>query len=153
MFITNPLERVAYSERIKSDVIHSNSISLSFIRRVPYKTKNYMTSEDLRRIVSDKKLEEFYLNSSCYLEDIIDRLKPNVLILDEVSYAVMGKKYVFDNHRVNIRGLSYPVFKRSEIGTNQNEIEKLAQLPYRGKIMPQVISKEEMGKIKGRGYD
>ena len=88
-----------------------------------------------------------------YLEDIIDRLKPNVLILDEVSYAVMGKKYVFDNHRVNIRGLSYPVFKRSEIGTNQNEIEKLAQLPYRGKIMPQVISKEEMGKIKGRGYD
>ena len=112
-----------------------------------------MTTEELRRIVSDKKLEEFYLKSSIYLEDIIDRLKPNVLILDELSYAVMGKKYVLDDRRVKIRGLSYPIFKRSEIGTYQKEIEKLAQLPYRGKIMPQVISKEEMEKIKGRKYD
>ena len=153
MFITTPLERVAYSERIKSDIIHSNSISLSFIRRVPYKTKNYITSEELRKIVSDKMLEEFNLNSSCYLEDIIDRLKPNVLILDEVSYAVIGQKYVFNDRRVRIRGLDYPIYKRSEIGTHQSEIEKLAQLPYRGKMMPQVISKEEMGKIKGRKYD
>lgn len=153
MFITTPLEKVAYSERIKSDIIHLNSITLSFIRRVPYKTKNYMTTEELRRIVSDKKIEEFYLKSSIYLEDIIDRLKPNVLILDELSYAVMGKKYVLDDRRVKIRGLSYPIFKRSEIGTYQKEIEKLAQLPYRGKIMPQVISKEEMEKIKGRKYD
>lgn len=153
MFITNPLERVAYSERIKSDIIHSNSISLSFIRRVPYKTKNYMTSDDLRKVVSDKMLKDFYLNSSCYLEDIIGRLKPNVLVLDDMSYAVIGQKYVFDDHRVRIRGLSYPVYKRSEVGTYQDEIEKLAQLPYRGKTMPQVISKEEMEKIKGRRYD
>ena len=153
MFITNPLERVAYSERIKSDIIHSNSISLAFIRRVPYKTKNYMTSDDLRKVVSDKMLKDFYLNSSCYLEDIIGRLKPNVLVLDDMSYAVIGQKYVFDDHRVRIRGLSYPVYKRSEVGTYQDEIEKLAQLPYRGKTMPQVISKEEMEKIKGRRYD
>ena len=153
MFITNPLERVAYSERIKSDIIHSNSIALSFRLLVPYKTKNYMTSDDLRKVVSDKMLKDFYLNSSCYLEDIIGRLKPNVLVLDDMSYAVIGQKYVFDDHRVRIRGLSYPVYKRSEVGTYQDEIEKLAQLPYRGKTMPQVISKEEMEKIKGRRYD
>lgn len=153
MFIKSPLERVAYSERIKSDIIHSNSISLSFIRRVPYKTENYMTSEELRKIVSDKMLGEYFFHSSSYLEDIIDRLKPNVLILDEVSFVVIGLKYVFDNHRVRIRGISYPVYKRSEIDTYLNDIEELAQKPYKGKVMPQVISKEEIENKKGRSYD
>ena len=112
-----------------------------------------MTSEELRKIVSDKMLGEYFFHSSSYLEDIIDRLKPNVLILDEVSFVVIGLKYVFDNHRVRIRGISYPVYKRSEIDTYLNDIEELAQKPYKGKVMPQVISKEEMENKKGRSYD
>ena len=153
MFITSPLERVAYSDRIKSDVIHSKSIWLSFILRVPYKTQHWLSSEELMKKVSDQMLVEYYLNSSCYLEVMIDRFKPYVLILDEVSYMALNHKYTFNNNQVKIRDVIYPIYRRSEIANFLNEIEALAQKPYRGKIMPHVISKEEMEKIKGRIYD
>ena len=98
-------------------------------------------------------LVEYYLNSSCYLEVMIDRFKPYVLILDEVSYMALNHKYTFNNNQVKIRDVIYPIYRRSEIANFLNEIEALAQKPYRGKIMPHVISKEEMEKIKGRIYD
>lgn len=153
MFITSPLDKVAYSDRINSDVIHSNSMWLSFILRVPYKTQHWMTSEELKKKVSDQMLVEYYLNSSCYLEVMIDRFKPYALILDEVSYVALNNKYTFDNDQVIIKNVIYPIYRRSEIANCLNEIETLAQKPYRGKIMPHVISKEEMEKIKGRSYD
>ena len=153
MQVINPLNEIDYSECYRRDEISLHSIWQPFMLKIPFKkyakTNYWVSLEDVRKKFTENQLAEYYKKCYRYLEDRIDFFKPRVLILDEISEEVMSKKYDISNGKVTICGVEYPVFRRSEIETRKAEIEALALLPYRGRKIPHIISKEEMKNLKG----
>ena len=43
-----------------------------------------------------------------YLEDMVVRYNPRVVIVDEQAFAVLRKKYSLENHIIDIIGKKYP---------------------------------------------
>ncbi len=153
VFIYSPFEEVDYEDKIKADVIFQNAVWLSFLNRVPYKTESYCNNRELKEMVRLPKLKELYLKNYRYLEDRIALFKPHVLILDDVSYDVLSQQYLVEGQNIIIRDIAYPFYMRNDIEKCRTEIEVLAQKPYRGEILPYIITKEEMSKLKSRTYD
>lgn len=98
-------------------------------------------------------LEEFYLKNYHYLEDMVARYSPRVIIIDSKASKALSRKYSFDNHRIKIGDKEYPIFLESEIKRNREEIERLAESTYQGIVMPHIISIEEMEKIQNEHND
>ena len=98
-------------------------------------------------------LEEFYLKNYHYLEDMVTRYSPRVIIIDSKASKALSRKYSFDDHRIKFGDKEYPVFLESEINRNREDIERLAESPYQGIVMPHIISIEEMEKIQNEHND
>ena len=91
-----------------------------------------------------------------YLDDMVARYRPRVIIIGEDAYKGLKKVYAMDKNSIEIGNEGYPFYRENDIETHRKEIERLAMLPYRGTEFPIVVSKEEMERIgkdrKGR-YD
>ena len=154
MFVVSPLKKVGYDIALNPDIVTQHSIWLSFLQKVPYKPfkREYVSDDEVKKNVTQDMLLDYFLKSYCYLEDMIVRFCPRVIILDGTAWNVLGKRYKFSNHKIEINGTEYPLFSLDEMETYRKEIECLAKLPYRGEKMPHIISKEGMEQYKKK-YD
>ena len=134
--------------RVKSDVITQHSIVFPFISKIPYHFKDgfWITEDEARKKVSDNLLTDYFLKNYKYLEDMIQIIHPRVIILDSKAKNTLSRRYDLSNHEIEIAGEKYPMFFRSEIIYCRKTIEGLAMMPYQGREIQHVISKEEASK-------
>ena len=153
MIIVSPYSKFDYNMVITSDLIIRNSVIMRFLPRIPKPQEWYAFIDDVKKKVSTQMLEELFLKNYHYLEDMVARYSPRVIIIDSKASKALSRKYSFDNHRIKIGDKEYPIFLESEIKRNREEIERLAESTYQGIVMPHIISIEEMEKIQNEHND
>ena len=150
MHVVSPYTKIGYKIRMKSDVINQNSIIFPFLGKIPYNFPDgyWITEDEAKKKVSEDLLTVYFTKNYRYLEDIIGILRPRVIILDAKARVALSQRYDLSNHEIEIAGVKYPMYFRSEIIFHRKAIEELAIMPYRGREIPHVISKEEVNKRK-----
>ncbi|MBR1990985.1 MAG: hypothetical protein IJ986_01750 [Bacteroidales bacterium] len=135
---------------------------LPFLPKIPYKIKKrlkpselssekyeYDPSErDILKHVSGRRLLELFRKNKQWLEDQVARFNPRVILISGAAEAIMEAVYPIRDNRIEINGVSYPMYLLPEVETHREEIERLAAMPYQGKKIPHIISVEEMERIK-----
>ena len=156
LIIAHPLQRMDYSMRTELDIINWRSIWLPFLPKIPYKIfhesqgyyESYPSEETVSKYVNDEMLSELLSKNRKWLEDMVARFNPRVVILCEKVEIFLEKLYKITENQITINGIDYPMFRRSEIDNHKEAIERLALMPYQGEHIPHIISIEEMEKIK-----
>lgn len=154
MTIVSPYSKFEYNKFITSDVIVKNSVIMPFLPKIPKPLGcHYAFVDDAKKSITPQMLEDFFLKNYQYLEDMIVRYNPRVIIIDEVAWPVLNKRYSLSNRKLEIGNKSFDLFKDSEVETNRKEIERLSELPYQGTVFRHIISIEEMEKIEEKKND
>ena len=165
LVITHPLENWNYDRQIKSDFLIPFSIWLSFLPKIPYKIRctpsqwssekyeSWPSEKDIRKHVSGRRLLELFRKNKRWLEDQVARFNPRVILISGAAEAIMRAVYPFGQNQITINGTAYPMYLLSEVESHREEIERLALLPYQGKLIPHIISVEEMERIKQEEND
>lgn len=126
---------------------------MPFLPKIPKPFDGYAFIDDVKKVITHQMLEDYFLRNHQYLEDMLARYNPRVVIVDEKAWGVINKKYNIDNHILKMAGGEYPLFSKSEVKQHRKEIEQLATLPYRGTVFPHIISIEEMKRIVDEHHD
>ena len=111
------------------------------------------SEEDIRKHVSGRRLLELFRKNKRWLEDQVARFNPRVILISGAAEAIMRAVYPFGQNQITINGTAYPMYLLSEVESHREEIERLAPLPYQGKLIPHIISVEEMERIKQEEND
>ena len=153
MIIVSPFMEFDHQQLVKSDLIREHAIQVPYLPKVPHKhpTMHYCLLSDAKEIVSQEMLEGYYFKNYLWLEDMITLINPRVIIADAKAMSVLNQKYQIDNHQININNKNYPFYKKTEIRIYRKQIEELAKLPYQGKVIPHIISEDEMRKYEEGG--
>lgn len=153
MMIVSPLRKKDYKYNTCTDIITLHSIILPYLPKIPKPLKGLFFSEEIKDEVSQLETDEYLKKCRRYLDDMVARYRPRVIIIGEDAYKGLSNVYAMDKTSIEIGDERYPFYRENDIETHRKEIERLAMLPYRGTEFPIVISKEEMERIgKGR-YD
>ena len=154
MTIVSPYSKYNYEKNVTSDIIVKKSVIMPFLPIIPKPINSYFTSiDEAKKVVTTRMLENLYLRNYKYLEDMVARYNPRAIIVDKKAHAALQKEYAMDNHVLKIAGMEYPLFFESEVEKHREELEHMAELPYRGMVFPHVISIEEMQKIEKERHD
>lgn len=150
MFVCHPFSNPNYEMAIKSDAVIRHSIRIPLLPKIPYKhPKGYHIFQDeVMKDVTEDMLADYFQRSSKWFEDIVHRLNPRVIILEEKTFDLLSSLYAFDQRHITVSDREFPVYLSSEVEENREEITRLALLPYQGTEMPYMISKEEMKRYK-----
>lgn len=147
--VRHPKEEVSYDKNVKTDIIISNSVVISFFPYFPKRQKNAFwinTKEELQK-VSSEAIETVWKQSYHYFESLINDVKPRVIIVTNKGQKLFEKVFKIENHSTEINGVTYPVYLEMEQERYRAEIEKLAVMPYQGKKYEMVISEEKMNAL------
>lgn len=162
LVVMHPLEQWDYLRQTESDSLMLRSIWIPFLPKIPLKIpigpgvlssspyESYVSSETISKHVNSDMLMKFLSDNRKYLEDMIARFNPRVIILCEAAVTFLEKLYKIAKNQITINGVDYPLYRQSEVESNRKEIERLAMLPYQGKKIPHIISVEEMERINQR---
>lgn len=153
MKIICPYSKFDYDMLITSDLIIRKCVIMPFMPRIPKPQEWHAFIDDVKKKVSTQMLEELFLKNYHYLEDMVVRYNPRVIIIDNKAKQALSRIYSFEHHIIKIGDKEYPLFLESEIKHNREEIERLAESPYQGIVMPHIISIEEMEKIQNEHND
>lgn len=158
--IMHPLEKWDYSRQIKSDSIIMRSAWVPFFPQIPlrfqigdserswYNFGDYSSEEEITKNVNQELLFDFFKKHCQWLEKVVLRFKPRVILVSDLAKPVVDSIYSIGNNFIEIAGDSFPTYLVSELEAHRKEIEQLAFMPYQGEKVPHIISVEEMGKIK-----
>jgi hypothetical protein len=113
-----------------------------------YNFGDYSSEEEISKNVNQEMLINFLKTHCQWLEDLVLRFKPRVILVSDLAKPVVDSIYSPRNNFIKIAENSYPLYLVSELEAHRKEIEQLAFMPYQGEIIPQIISIEEMEKIK-----
>lgn len=153
MIIVSPYSKFDYGDMETSDIIIKNSIMLPFLPMIPRPFGIWPLIEDAKKVIKTNELETLYLRNSHYIEDMLRRYNPQVVIADAKALKALEKKYSLKNNAIDVCGIKYPFFRKADIKSNRAEIERLVSLPYQGKEFPRMISIEEMQEITKKNND
>lgn len=153
MTIVSPYTKFDYDKQITSDLVVKKSVIMPFLPRIPKPLKYFAFVDDAKKVVSSQMLEEFFLKNYHYLEDMVARYYPRVIIIDNEAKSALSKLYSLEDHILRIGGKEFPIFFETEVERNREEIERLMNLPYQGIVLPHIISIEEMQKIQNEHRD
>lgn len=145
--IVSPYREHDYSLNTNTDIITMHCIILPYLPKIPKPMKGRHFAETAKKEVSQLELDMYFKKCQKYLDDMLMRYKPRVVIIGDDVYKALRKVYVMSKRTIEIGGDTYPFFREKDMEANRKEIEQLAQMPYRGTIFPLVISKEEMERI------
>lgn len=150
MHIVSPYSKIGYMINVKSDLINQHSIILPFLGKIPYNVPgtDFIMEDEVKKKVSEGQLTAYFIKNYRYIEDMIGILRPRVIIVDANARKALSQRYDLSNHEIEIAGEKYPMYFRSEIIFQRKAIEELANMPYRGREIPHIISKEEGSRIK-----
>ena len=158
--IMHPLEKWDYSRQIKSDCMMLRSAWVPFFPQIPLGFQigdskmswnnfgDYSLEEEISKNVNQEMLINFLKTHCQWLEDLVLRFKPRVILVSDLAKPVFDSIYSPRNNSIKIAENSYPMYLVSELEAHRKEIEQLAFMPYQGEKIPHIISIEEMEKIK-----
>ena len=156
MMIVSPFRKKDYKYNTCTDIITIHSIILPYLPKIPKPLYDRYFSHEIKDEVSQQEMDRYLGKCRRYLDDMVARYRPRVIIIGEDAYKGLKKVYAMDKNSIEIGNEGYPFYRENDIETHRKEIERLAMLPYRGTEFPIVVSKEEMERIgkdrKGR-YD
>lgn len=154
MKIVNPFNDISHDNCITSDPIIKSSVIMPFLPRIPKPIgDHYAFIDDVKKVVSQQMLEELCLKNWRYMENMIARYNPRVIIADKDAWKVLQKKYQIGTGIIQIKGKDYSIYKESDVEIHRGEIESIAALPYQGKVFPRIISIEEMERKGEKWHD
>jgi len=142
-----PLEENNYDFVISSDPIIKHSLIVPLL----YEFSRGMGSdyeEDSNSNVMGYRVSDVFYEESEFYENTIARHRPHVILADKKSEPILRKHYECQGRNIIIGGESYPFYSLDELESLHDEIQELAMMPYRGEVSPQVISVEEMERLK-----
>lgn len=82
-----------------------------------------------------------------YFEQVLKIFRPYILILEAYNKDLLTKVYPHSGNSIEINGEIYPFFMADAINENLDQIMEFANKPYRGKVIPKVLSVEEAERI------
>ena len=145
---------------LSSDIIHRHCIELPYLPKIPMpipvethdksdsKYKTNISAAEIKERINRDLLKELFQKNYQWLEETILRFNPHVIILSDQIIDIIGSVFQIDQEQIGIGGQQFPLFLVSKVEGNHSEIERLAQQAYRGKNIPDRISREEMEQIK-----
>ena len=113
-----------------------------------YDFGEYSTEIEITENVNQEMLVNFLKTHCQWLEDLLLRFKPRVILVSDLAKPLLDTIYSIENNHIEIAGNKYPLYLVSELEIHRKEIEHLATMPYQGEHIPHIISVEEMEKIK-----
>lgn len=145
IFIFNPAER-DYALRFVTDVIVQRAVSIPLMSFIPGTNWDQVTGAKDERYV--RLANNLFVDNSFEFEFYINRFKPRVIICYDNTVDAINRRYGIKDNVVTICDKDYPIYLKSQIEAHRDEIERLATLPYRGEVVPHIITREEMEHIK-----
>lgn len=158
--IMHPLEKWDYSRQIKTDRVMMRSAWVPFFPQIPlgfqigasdrswYNFGDYSSEEEISKNVNQDLLFDFFKTHCQWLEKLVSRFIPRVILVSDLAKPVVDSIYSIGNNFIEIAEKPYPLYLVSELEAHRKEIEQLAFMPYQGEKVPHIISVEEMEKIK-----
>jgi hypothetical protein len=110
-------------------------------------TMSWPSEAKMRWALKKHSVKDIFKAHSCVMEYIVDRFKPQLILIDDADIETISSVYPIANHEITVQGYQYPIYTHSEIYTNKKHLTELALRPYRGVQYPLVMSVEEMRKI------
>lgn len=154
MKIVSPFNKIEHDNCITSDPIIKSCVIMPFIPRIPRPTgEHYAFVEDAKKVVTQQVQEELCLKNFRYVEEMIAKYNPRVIIADENVWILLQKKYHMGTGKLQIAGKDYNIYKGSDVEIHRGEIESLAALPYQGKVFPRIVSIGEMERKGEKWHD
>ena len=153
MIVVSPYSKFKYDYQFTSDIIIKNSIILPYLPIIPKPLGLWAFAEDAKKTIKTDELESLYLKNYQYLEDMLRRYNPQVVIADSKAYEALKKKYSLSGNVFDVGWKIFPFFTKVGVKSNRKEIERLALLSYHGKVFPRIISIDEMQKITENKHD
>lgn len=148
MMIVSPQRSDNFNKNKYTDTLIQHSIILPYLPKIPIPSDDYFINIDkVRWKISQHEMDEFFVASHKYLDDMVKRYRPRVIIIGRDVDKVMHDVYKMTNTEITFGNESYPYFKESDVEAYRQEIESLAKLPYRGQLFTKIISVEEMEKL------
>lgn len=145
IFVNHPDAGESYEYNQLRDI----GVKLPLFRYYPYRKGSSRNYGEWRK--NPDLIEKMWTKTHLYFDMQVGRIKPRVFILDENVREIFEKVHPIDNHRVEIGGVSYPVYLDSEVDEYRAEIEKYASMPYRGEKFELVYPEEVMDKFVEEG--
>ena len=146
--------------QIKTDRVMMRSAWVPFFPQIPlgfqigasdrswYNFGDYSSEEEISKNVNQDLLFDFFKTHCQWLEKLVSRFIPRVILVSDLAKPVVDSIYSPRNNFIKIAENSYPLYLVSELEAHRKEIEQLACMPYQGEKVPHIISIEEMEKIK-----
>lgn len=154
----HPFEKWDYSRQIKSDSLMWHSAWIPILAQIPYKVRDefshdyfgYLSEKEIQEHVSQSLLLVLFQKNRRWIEDLVNRFKPRVILVSDMAKPLLDTVYPIVNNSIEIAGVTFPMYLVSEMEAHRQEIEQLAFMPYQGEQIPYIISVEEMERIKSQ---
>lgn len=140
VMIIKGIKEIPYEFLCNFESPYGNAVFLPIVEGLP---------EEDRFGSSNKNIEDYpimYMFQFCRLnlEKNIRFFKPRVILLYKEIITFIEAFYRIEDGMLDIAGDRYPVFIFEDIDWHIDEINALAQLPYRGRDIDWIISKEKI---------
>jgi hypothetical protein len=113
-----------------------------------YKGSSYIYNEaEKQKIVQSSPLKEIFRENVDLFEYILNRFKPNLVIVDDEDFKIISSVYKTEDHLLVTPKYQGPIYMKSEVEANGEKLTELANRPYRGEYYPLVIPVDKMKKI------
>ena len=148
LIIDSPMETRNYEMKTSLDELFRYSLQVSLMPRFPsISDEGYALRDNDYRKQLRQNLTTYFQHSRGWLERVIDKFKPHVILLKGGVEKILSTVYSIDDNVISIQGNSYPAFLYRDRKKIKAKILELAKQPYRGKRYPLIIPVDEMEKM------
>lgn len=130
-------------------IFENRLVTFSYMPKFPYPndSASFVLQSEVVKYMTDEVLTNLFKESHAWLDSIVSQIRPWVLLVDDNAYDIFSSVYSVDKKKVNVDGSIYDIFKVSEIRQNKDFIQCLSAKPYRGQVVRQSLSEEEVKDI------
>ena len=148
LIIDSPMETRNYEMKTSLDELFRYSLQVSLMPKFPsISNEGYALRDNEYRKRLRQNLTTYFQQGRGWLEKVIDKFKPHVILLKGGVEKILSTVYSIDDNVICIQGNNYPVFLYRDRKKFKAKILELAKQPYRGKHYPLIIPVEEMEKM------
>ncbi len=146
--IFSPTHEIDYHEKAKADSVMLRSLCMSYVPCLPIGRSELEDIKNGRNGHGTKKIVDFFMAVHPYFESKVKKFNPYVIISDKESAEVLKLKYEIGDHSIVINEQTYAFYQTDEMKERNEEILRLALMPYRGEKIPYKLSVEEVERLR-----
>ncbi|MDE5687500.1 MAG: hypothetical protein K2I18_02600 [Paramuribaculum sp.] len=128
-----------YKEWSEKRINKERLLWLPVIPGVPTQERNSIRySSGLKESIGKQNMKEWFSNCRCNFEESLSAIYPRAIVATQEADLIINAFFQSVNNTIEIAGNSYPYFVMTEDTNYIDEINVLAQLPYRGIRPPRI---------------